>query len=350
MTHRILFLTVGPRQRASARYRVMQFIPGLENLGFETRILTPAKKPHSTWQRLAARNAEDREILRHAEWADIVFIQKRLFHTSLLRRLKEGGRILVFDLDDSITTTHNNHWSRFTEWKIQQRFKAVCQLADLIIAGNAYLAGLADRHAPRVEILPTVVDLSRYSIKTHGQSPRLVLGWIGQPSSLEYLESLTPILRRLCDRHPNLWLHVICKGQANLPGVRVQYFDWSEEREVKDLLDIDIGLMPLPDDEWIKGKCALKAIQYMAAGLPVVCSNVGANPEVVRHNIDGLLVNADKQEWEDAITRLITEPALRTRMGQSGRERTESRYSLSHATERLASWLEALQTTRETHA
>lgn len=339
---RVLFLTVGPRQRASARYRVMQFIPELEKLGFETRVLTPAEKPRRAWQRLLSHRAESQEILRQARWADIVFIQKRLFHPGLLKRLKATGVALVFDLDDTITTTHNKHWSKFTEWKIQRRFRFTCQLADLVIAGNDYLADMASRHAPRVEILPTVVDISRYRTKTHAQNNRLVLGWIGQPSGLCYLEALGPVLKRLCTMHPGLSLRIVSKGEANLPGVPVQQIDWNEDQEVNDLLEMDIGLMPLPDDDWVKGKCALKAIQYMATGLPVVCSAVGANAEVVRQEIDGLLIAPDKQEWGNAITRLMADPALRARMGRAGRERAECHYSLASATQQLVVWLQSL--------
>ncbi len=344
MTKRVLLLTVGPRQRASARYRILQFIPELEQLGFELETLLPAPKPKTGTARLFSRMREEAEILRHARRADIVFIQKRLFRQALLRKLHASGVKIVFDFDDSITVTHDEHWSWLTQWKISQRFHATCRQADLVLAGNGYLADQARAYAKRVEILPTVVDFTRYHSGAQGNENRVVLGWIGQPANYCYLQTLAPVLSALSKTHPSLVLRVISRGDIQLDGVAVEIHTWEESREVEDLLAIDIGLMPMPDDEWTRGKCALKAIQYMAAGVPVVCADVGANREVVRDGIDGLLA-ADETEWLRALQHLIEDKPLRQRMGQCGRERVEQHFSLHEAAKRMAGWFDELLTT-----
>ena len=141
-----------------------------------------------------------------------------------------------------------------------------------------------------------------------------------------------------------LLLRVISRGDIRIDGIDVEVLEWEEDREVEDLLSIDIGLMPMPDDEWTRGKCALKAIQYMAAGIPVVCADVGANREVVREGVDGFLA-ADEAGWQRALERLIEDKALRQRMGQCGRERVAQHFSLHEAAKHMAGWFDELLAT-----
>jgi glycosyltransferase involved in cell wall biosynthesis len=152
------------------------------------------------------------------------------------------------------------------------------------------------------------------------------------------LESLHPILSKISKEYSNVKILIISRGMPNLPDVKLETREWSEEKETDDLLSIDIGLMPMANDDWSKGKCALKAIQYMAAGIPVVCADVGANREVVRHAIDGFRSSTDI-EWKTYLERLINDSKLRATMGKSGRKRIKQYYNLENESRTLATWL-----------
>ncbi len=341
MSKRILFILAGTRQEASPRYRAIQFIPYLEKHGFQAELHFPAEKP-SGIKRVFATIREEREIIRKARRNDIVFIQKRLFRPAFVKQLKRYGAKLVFDFDDSILTSQNAHRSTLTRLRSRNRFHAICEHADLILAGNQYLAEQAGHGRATVKVLPTVIDAARYvDLEQKGDIKEIVLGWIGQPVNYGYLQALAPVLARLGKAHPNIKLRVISRGEFKMDGIPLETLTWQEHSEVHDLAQVDIGLMPIPDNEWARGKCALKAIQYMATGLPTVCSDIGANREVVRDGIDGFLAG-DESEWFDALERLITDPALRNRMGAAARARAIQHFSLHETAKHMIAWLNEL--------
>jgi glycosyltransferase involved in cell wall biosynthesis len=295
----------GSDRTASLRYRVLQFLPFLELAGLGTRLL---------------RGVPD------ATRFPVYWIQKKLLPRRQVRALARGGR-LVFDFDDAIWTTEKGQRSFFVRWRTEARLRSVLRHSAAVLAGNEYLAAYARRHNPRVAVVPTVLDTERYPARQHGPCDVLTLGWIGHSVNFPYLAALGPVLRSFAAQCPARLL-VVADRDFALEGVEVVNRRWSEASEVADLLDMDVGLMPLVDDEWTRGKCGFKAVQYMAAGVPPVASPVGMNRDLVSHGQDGFLAAADA-DWLEALRQLHADAGLRERMGRAAREKVQQRYSLA---------------------
>jgi glycosyltransferase involved in cell wall biosynthesis len=341
MSERVLFLTQSGRRGASSRYRVFQFLPVLAEAGVDARVLQRAASRGRGIARAWAGLREEAAILRAARAADVVFVQKRLFRARFVARLRRAARRLVFDFDDSIFTSPKGNWSASTRRRTVERLGATLASADLVIVGNRFLADYAGRYAARVEVLPTVIDTERYRPKEHRDQGKVVVGWIGNAVNHRYLDMLSEVLPQLAQTAPGLELLVISDRDYSMPGVTVENRRWSERSEVDDLLDMDIGIMPLEDNDWTRGKCALKALQYMAAGLPVVCSAVGANREVVSDGVDGYLA-ADAEQWRRALATLAASADLRARMGRCGRDKVQAEYSIESCAPKLADLLRSM--------
>jgi glycosyltransferase involved in cell wall biosynthesis len=220
------------------------------------------------------------------------------------------------------------------------RIDTVMRRADVVTAGNAYLAARAEAAGcPRVERLPTVVDSLRYVPREPGKEGRaVVLGWIGSPATAHYLHALAPVVERLQLRHE---IRAVAVGARvdQVAGTPFQAVAWSEAQESALLAGFDIGIMPLPDAPWERGKCGYKLIQYMACAVPVVASPVGVNREIVQPGVNGELAEG-ADAWEAALSRLIADPELRQRMGSEGRRRVEDWYSLQAQAPRLVTLLQ----------
>ena len=198
---------------------------------------------------------------------------------------------------------------------------------DVVAAGNDVLAAIARPAARALEILPTSIDVARYRPAAAGGDGSPTIVWIGSPENLIYLEMIRPALARLTARHPALKVRVICSRFPAWPEINVEGVPWSEATEAGALAAAHIGIMPLTDDEWARGKCAFKLLQYMAAALPCVASPVGANTEAVIDGVTGYHARDDR-EWEQALERLIASPGLRASMGAAGLARVEERFSM----------------------
>jgi hypothetical protein len=223
-----------------------------------------------------------------------------------------------------------------------RKIDSVMRRADLVLAGNPYLAERArTARANRVEIIPTVVDLERYTpTGSRRDSKPVVIGWVGSPTTALYLAPVKRLLSRLATRYPISCVAIGARQDQVADGPFIATA-WSEAGEVKLLSEIDIGIMPLPDEPYTQGKCGYKLIQYMACGLPVVASAVGVNKEIVREGENGFLATSDR-EWEDALVRLILDPDLRRRMGVAGRIRVEAEFSLQRQAPRLEQLLRSV--------
>jgi hypothetical protein len=201
--------------------------------------------------------------------------------------------------------------------------------SSIVFAGNTYLAERAHAAgAPRVEIVPTVVNVDSYTVKSPAMAyERRHIGWIGTPSTwTEYMAPMIPLLGSIADAH-DARMMAVGAGQAAEPHPLLDNRPWSEESEVAMIQEMDIGIMPLTDTPWARGKCGYKLIQYMACGLPVVASPVGVNADIVEHGVNGFLVSTEA-EWRSALGTLLTDPYLRHRMGAAGRQKVERDYSL----------------------
>jgi glycosyltransferase involved in cell wall biosynthesis len=275
---------------------------------------------------------------------DMAWIQKEAlpWFPAWLERWMLHKRPYVLDYDDATFHNYDQHPSAWVRSVFGRRIDNLMRGACLVVAGNEYLAHRARKSgARRVEIVPSVIDLVRYSVKPHlipsGHALRIV--WIGSPSTSHYLALLRDSLAELSQQFIyELW--IIGGDNVDLPGVDVKYLEWTEDSEILSIQACDIGVMPLLDSPWERGKCGYKLIQYMACGLPVVASPVGINAQIVEHGINGYLAETNK-DWVQALTRLMADSDLRQRMGETAREKVERCCTVQVNAPRLASILSA---------
>ena len=318
----------------SFRYRMSTLVGPLEAAGWTVRLesFPSGRYGVRTWER--------RELLRRSSVAVLHQIklsgaEARLFAAFASRR--------IFDFDDAIYVRKPRHLGEPADdsWWRRRKFAATCRRVDVVAAGNDVLAAAAAPYARRIVTLPTALDASIYRATSATQDEPPTIAWVGNPENLVYLEMLRPALARLAARHPALRLRVICSEFPDWPEVRIEQVQWSPAAEIAALAGAHIGVMPLTDDEWARGKCAFKLLQYMAASLPCVASPVGANAEAVIEGRTGYHAR-DASEWEHALERLIGSAELRARLGAAGRAHLDSRYGLQSYQARYVALFESL--------
>lgn len=246
---------------------------------------------------------------------------------------------LIVDYDDAVFHRYDMHRSSIVRLLLGRKLDKVMARADLVIAGNDYLADRArNAGARRVEIVPTVVDLDRYPMQSRPNADMVTVGWIGSPFTAPYLDIVKPVLKSMSREVPLQGVAIGARPDQ-VAGSVFTAKPWSEETEVEEIRKIDIGIMPLPDNPFERGKCGYKLIQYMALGLPVVASPVGVNKQIVRHGENGFLAT-DSNQWCEAIAKLGNDPALRHSFGAVARVDVERDYALSVLAPRLANLIE----------
>ena len=285
-------------------------------------------------------------MLARARRADIVVVHRNaaLAGPPLAEALLTWlGRPLVYDFDDAVYMAPEVGDTPLRRLlRCDWRVAFICRRAALVGAGNPFLAAWARRHAPRVTLWPSTVDTGLYRPAPPREGDALpVIGWTGSHSTATYLEDILPGLAALQRRRAFELLVVGAELDLAAHGIRGRCAPWSAEREVELIRAIDIGLMPLRDTPWARGKCGLKAIQYQALGIPAVVSDVGVNREVVRHGETGFLVPPGG-DWGPPLERLLDDPALRLRMGRAGRAHVEAHYGAQVVAARVAGDLAAL--------
>lgn len=269
-----------------------------------------------------------RDIFRARRY-DVVVVEKELvpwLPTWFERILLRLNPHVIVDYDDAV-------YVRYAKIPIlRSKISWLMRHSRAVVAGNCYIAEYALRYNANTFIIPTVVDVAKYHPRRETKRDNTIeVVWIGTPVTSRLLHSLALVFAQLTARYPRLYFKFIGAGdQFRMDGVRLRIGSWSEEREAQELAEADIGIMPLEDTDFQRGKCALKIIQYMAAGLPVVASPVGANVDVVREGEAGFLAGSD-EEWIKALTSLIENESLRKQLGQNGRKRAEDLYSLQVA-------------------
>src|SRR3984885_13246998 len=259
-------------EQPSFRYRMSSLASALEAAGWTVRVesFPSGRYIVRTWERRELLRSSDVVILHQIKLAGV---EARLFAAFARRR--------IFDFDDAIYVRKPRRLGEPADdsWWRRQKFAATCRQVDVVAAGNDVLAAAAAAHAQRVVTLPTALDASLYRATSATQDDPPTIVWVGNPENLVYLEILRPALARLTVRHPTLRLRIICSRFPQWPEVRIEQVHWSPAAEIAALAGSHIGVMPLTDDEWARGKCAFKLLQYMAASLPCVASPVGANTE-----------------------------------------------------------------------
>ena len=348
---KVLALTRYDRRGASSRLRTLQFVPGLAELGIEV-VPRPLLDGAFLERRYAERRADPIAVaraylaraasLRRDEGWDLVWLEKEAFpwFPSFGERLLATYRAPVLaEYDDAWFHRYDQHRSPIVRALLGGKLDAIMRRAATVVAGNAYLAERArGAGARRVEILPTCVDLSRYPVgPPRSDTIPFTVGWIGTPLTAHYLETLAPALRRLATDGP-LRVVAVGAGGVELPGVVTERPVWSEATEAESIAAFDVGVMPLPDSPWERGKCGYKLLQCMASAKAVVASPVGVNASIVRDGENGFLA-PDEAGWVDALRTLRDEPDRRHAMGASGRRLVEERFSVAVNLPRLAAIL-----------
>jgi glycosyltransferase involved in cell wall biosynthesis len=343
---RLLFITPNPIEGASERYRIYQFLPYLRCAGFACSVLpfaTPTLYRAIQAERLAPKLLLTpfcymRRLLQLSAISqyDAVVVHRGMFpfpwpwlETKVIRRHQK----VIFDFDDAIHIGHQDIGATKYSWIYQLKYgSAVNQIlrhSAHVIAGNRTLADHALGFNSQVSVIPTVVDLDQYVYRPPcASNETLTIGWVGSRSTSPYLVGIEDALRRLSQAHPGkirFRLYGHQQRKLNLPNF--ESLPFSLATEIDDLRTIDIGVMPLPNNDWTRGKCAFKAIQYMALGIPTVVSPVGMATELIEHNLNGFVAQTP-EEWFEALNHLINDLETRRRFSAQGRKTIEARYSL----------------------
>jgi glycosyltransferase involved in cell wall biosynthesis len=279
--------------------------------------------------------------------ADVVVLQRRLLPWWKRRLLRRAAKVLVYDFDDALFFRDSNHRKPAESRVRGARFRATVAMADACLAGNRYLCEQADAYAQegRVHYFPTCVDERGYPLAEHNHAPgEMELVWIGSRSTMASLKLAQPGMRAAADRLPGLALRVVCDAFPEIHGVRMRPVRWSRETEARELAAADAGVAWLPDHPWSLGKCGLKVLQYMAAGLPVVANPLGIHQELVVHGRTGFLA-ATPEQWAEALETLAKSPDLRRSMGSEARRRVAQHYSVTRWGPRLAEVIEKVPRT-----
>jgi glycosyltransferase involved in cell wall biosynthesis len=305
----------------SARYRLADLAPSLAEAGISLELLQVPRG-------MRARAAFFRALPPH----DCVVLQRVLLAAGEIKGLRKGSKRLIYDFDDAMPfRTPAQGGGRSS--RRSARFRRLCAAANCVTAGNLTLARLAHDHARVVHVVPTTVDLSRYSERSPDPLRNDVLVWIGQPPTLPYLEALAPAFRLVAERHPGVVLRCIggdpSSALRDIPGLTVQGRAWVQDTEVAELQQGTVGLAPLSDDDWSRGKCGLRLIQYLAAGVPAVASPVGVQGEIV--GAGAALGASSHAEWAESISKLLHGSGNRNHLATAGLRAVRESFGVAHA-------------------
>ena len=323
----VLFLPLHSIQWASSRYRVYYYADKLRPYGITARIL------HPRTYTIRAKVAYVVRLLVALLWADVVVIQKKLFRRPLYRLIRLLNAVTIFDFDDAIYVYDD----------VKDQLPDVLRFSRHVIVGNRCLEGYARQFANDVTRIPSPVDCELFKPETTRKSDdgTVTIGWIGLGGNQVYLDQLEPVFARLFQlKGRSVQLKVISDRAFRFTSCRLPVINvtWSLATEVEELRTVDIGIMPLTDDEISRGKCAFKALQYMSLGIATVVSPVGMNREIIQHGVSGMLATSE-EEWVNGLLRLIDTPSLRERLGQEARKTVEQEYSYGVTVPQLASVL-----------
>lgn len=336
-----LYLTKYTRKGASSRLRSFQYFPLLSVDGVNITVkpffddiylekLYQGKKQSSL--KILKYYVLRLFLLFSVGRYDIVVIEKELFpyfFSWFERLLNFLGVKYIVDYDDAIFHNYDLNKNRVIRFLFRNKIKSVMKNSKCVVAGNSYLARRAiEAKAEKVAIVPTVIDTNNYVKKTNYQADKIIIGWIGSPSTFKYVKSLFPLFDELVEKYDCKIHFVGAKDESEISYKNIEYIRWTEETEIELISKFDIGIMPLDNSPWELGKCSYKLIQYMGCGVPVVASPVGMNIEVVEDGVNGYLANND-MEWKEQLEKLILNSSLRENFGKNGRKKVEDKYSLN---------------------
>lgn len=340
---KIIFFVPYPTEGASNRFRVEQYTPHLKTEGIIYRIRPFMSR--GFYKTIYLKGYYFLKILYFIASTvnrffdliltlkyDVIFIHREVFPVGpplfeyILSKLRKP---IIYDFDDAIFLSSTSRSNNFIErLKRPDKVSKIIKISNHIIAGNRYLADFAMRYNNNVTIIPTSIDTDVYYPKENQPKyDKFVIGWIGSNTTVEFLNLLQGVFKKLTIKYPDIEFKII-GGEFHIPGLNnIKNQVWSLDSEIEDLQSFDVGIMPMPDNAWTRGKCGFKAILYMSLGIPCLCSPVGVNKEIIKGGMNGFLADSDK-EWVEKLSLLIDDPDLRQRIGMAGRKTVEERYSV----------------------
>ena len=353
---RVLFVMPYGPMAASSRTRVYQYLPCLDRAGIQCDILTVFSDARIGGITLPLLKGWPRKVVYYVEgWFrtlvvglrtlaragryDVLFFQRVMFPAPIPALLGRRKARIVYDFDDAVFTTDVTERSlvnRVVRWRNGRGLPAMLRISAHAIVENDYTRAYAARHCPSVSVITGPIDTERHRppVTPKPSDRPVVLGWIGSPTTEKYLEMIRGALEEVGRRFSDARLVLVGGAAFEVAGLTTERRRWSQEDEVADLQAFDVGLMPLPDDEWTRGKGGYKLLQYMAVGIPAVTSPVGVSRVIVADGAEGFWAE-DEAAWTDRLCRLVADADLRRRMGAAGRRKMERAYALSVSAERL---------------
>jgi len=318
-----LLLLYQDRDLPSSRVRVLNLLPKLIQHGIDA---TAAEYPRKLRDKL--------RLLKELSGYDLVFLQKKMPAMPEAYLLRSFSAKLIFDFDDAIYMKDDNARDSSSKTRLN-RFRNIVGKADLVVAGNPILADFAVKFNPRVEVLPSAVPVEEVPVKERGHNnERLLIGWVGGGLNLHHLAMIAAPLQRL-SREIDFELRVVSDREFRAAGVAVRNIPWSLERQEAEIAQFDIGIMPLPKNDWTAGKCSYKLLQYMAAAVPVVATDWGFNRSLIKNGETGYLAE-NPDDFYSCIKLLSTNPESARKMGLRGRSLVEIDFSIAAVGKRLA--------------
>ncbi len=264
---------------------------------------------------------------------DIIYIYREAFMTGSLffeKRFKKSGAAIIFDFDDAIWLNTVSDANRSLQWlKRPEKVNEIMALSDMVITGNSYLAGYAKKFNPHVTVFPSTIDLDYYRIDGDQKhiNETISIGWSGSHTTIAHFETILPVLITLKNKYgKKIKFEVYGDPTYKNEELEIKGAAWSFDTEVATINAFDIGIMPLPDDNWSKGKCAMKGLQYMGLGVPAVMAAVGINVDIIEDGINGFLAFTEK-DWVEKLSLLIESKELRVQLGITGRRTVEEKFS-----------------------
>ena len=340
----LLFLTPYPKgEAASQRFRFEQYFSLLEEKGIKYDVKPFMSK--RTWDILyspgklfykvrgiAGGYARRKLLLFSMRKYDYVFIHREAkpfgfpwYEWIIAKVLRKK---IIYDFDDAIwLKNYSESNKKFSFLKRYSNAKKLCKWAYKNSCGNEYLAAYADEVSDNVVINPTTIDMENYhKASVNHKKEKLIVGWTGSHSTVRYLKFLEPILQEL-EQKFNFTFKVISDKEPDLNLKSLEFCKWNKETEITDLADINIGVMPLTNDKWAKGKCGFKALQYMSLGSPALVSPVGVNTKIVDHNKNGFVCETPEQ-WKESLTFLLSNPNKLQEFGENAKNKIKESYSV----------------------
>ena len=333
-----------PNRSPSQRFRFEQYLELLKNDGFDCKFsyLLNEKDDKVFYSRgkllaklyIVIKSFFKRlKELNQIKKNDIVFIQRECFMlgTSFFeRQFAKSGAKVIFDFDDAIWLQNVSEANKTFGWlKNPNKTAKIIKCSSLVLAGNKYLENYALRYNKNVAIIPTTIDTNEYCKVSSPKNEKVIIGWSGSITTIQHFEHAIPFLKIIKNKYKdNVEFRVIGDSSYVNEELSIKGMAWNKQTEIRDLLTFDIGIMPLPDDEWAKGKCGLKGLQYMALEIPTIMSPVGVNSEIINDGKNGFLAS-DNNEWVDKISLLINDENLRRSIGFEARKTVEEEYSVN---------------------